>query len=190
MIKMRLLIIASLSFLSTSLLANEQDHIALREFKGHMLEALNNSDFITLEKLFHSNFTITFSDQSQFSSIENLKKYYNDLVNKTGIEKITFSAESDAKSIFLSPTVAVNRGSSIDQFLKNDGTELELKSRWTATMVKENDKWKLAALHSGINFLDNAYTEKITSFLKILIALSALIGFLLAFFIFRKKTSN
>ena len=35
------------------------------------------------------------------------------------------------------------------------GKDYEIKSRWTATLVKENGKWLLAAYHISMNTLDN-----------------------------------
>jgi hypothetical protein len=35
------------------------------------------------------------------------------------------------------------------------GSEYELKNRWTATVVKEDGRWKLASYHVSMNVLDN-----------------------------------
>ena len=35
------------------------------------------------------------------------------------------------------------------------GKGYEIKSRWTATLVKENGKWLLAGYHISMNALDN-----------------------------------
>jgi hypothetical protein len=37
--------------------------------------------------------------------------------------------------------------------------EFDLENRWTATLVRENDGWRLAAYHVSGNVLDNAVLE-------------------------------
>jgi hypothetical protein len=47
-------------------------------------------------------------------------------------------------------------GSGIENYQLTDGRKLDMKTRWTATVVKEADgKWRILALHIGANFYDN-----------------------------------
>ena len=37
----------------------------------------------------------------------------------------------------------------------NDGKMLDLPARWSATLVKDGDKWLIASLHASDNLFDN-----------------------------------
>ena len=60
----------------------------------------------------------------------------------------------DELTIFYGNNTGVSFGHTIAQY-KLLGKELELKSRWTATLVKENGRWLLAGYHVSMNVLDN-----------------------------------
>jgi hypothetical protein len=36
-----------------------------------------------------------------------------------------------------------------------DGRSFDVDGRWTAVSIKDNGEWKLLAVHTGTNFLDN-----------------------------------
>ena len=47
-------------------------------------------------------------------------------------------------------------GSSKDHYKLADGKDFDLLSHWTATVVKKDGKWKIAAFHASANMFDNA----------------------------------
>ena len=65
-----------------------------------------------------------------------------------------------------------------------------MTSRWTATLIRDNGKWKILNLHIGTNLLDNPVTEAAKSYVSkvgIGAGLGGLVlGFLIAWFL-RKK---
>jgi hypothetical protein len=46
-------------------------------------------------------------------------------------------------------------GSSKDHFKLTDGRDFVFDTRWTATAVKKNGKWKVASFHASTNTFDN-----------------------------------
>ena len=54
------------------------------------------------------------------------------------------------------PTWGLVYGGGVENYQLSDGRFLPMKTRWTATVVKEADgKWRILALHIGANFYDN-----------------------------------
>ncbi len=53
---------------------------------------------------------------------------------------------------------AIAFGSSVPHY-KYGGMEFDLDNRWTATLVKEDGQWKLAAYHVSANVLDNSILQ-------------------------------
>jgi ketosteroid isomerase-like protein len=167
-------------------LKEPQEHEALRELNRKTITAINQVDFKALEEVFTKPFDLTFADQSTIHSIDELKTYYQEMTTQGGMASIQFSPSVDQLTRFISDTVGIARGSSKDVFTRKDGKNLELESRWTATVVKTNGEWKISALHAGINLMDNAVLRLVTKELKkgtmFLAIITALIGFGIGFF--------
>jgi hypothetical protein len=60
----------------------------------------------------------------------------------------------DDLTLFHGGDTGISFGETIAEY-KLLGKSYELKSRWTATLVKENGVWMLAAYHLSMNVLDN-----------------------------------
>jgi hypothetical protein len=46
-----------------------------------------------------------------------------------------------------------------DHFELSNGLKFNLHSRWTATLVRQNDGWKIAAFHVSTNMFDNGVSD-------------------------------
>lgn len=100
-------------------------------------------------------------------------------------------AEADEAAQIYVGTFAVARGSTKERYELADGRGFDIDGRWTATAVKENGRWTVLAVHSGVNFLDNPVVNAIErhslTFAAGTAAVGAVIGFLLGFFIRRHR---
>ena len=74
------------------------------------------------------------------------------------VKKATIDPEVDELTHLYGNT-GIAFGSSKDHFLLNGGMEFTQNSRWTATVVKRDGKWKVAALHVCVNLFDNPVLE-------------------------------
>jgi hypothetical protein len=74
-----------------------------------------------------------------------------------------------------------------------DGRAFDMRGRWTATAVKDGGTWKVLAIHTGTNFLDNPVltaAEKSTAYFGAGgLAIGAVIGFLVGFFLRRRRAA-
>lgn len=62
---------------------------------------------------------------------------------------------ADHLSILVKPDVAINRGTGHGTFTFADNSELAVDTRWTATLVKHDGRWKLAAFQFAPSIFDN-----------------------------------
>ena len=60
----------------------------------------------------------------------------------------------DDLTILYGGNTGISYGTSVGLFTVA-GTEYELHNRWSATLVKEDGRWKLASYHVSMNVLDN-----------------------------------
>lgn len=135
----------------------EQDHQALRTLKEQAVKAVNERDYTAAEKLLDDPFMITVVTQDSFTDMDKLKAYFEDLYTRDFLrmKTVRISAEADELSEIYTGTFSVNKGSTKEHYELADGRIFDLDGRWTAVSVKQDGQWKLLAVHTGTNFLDN-----------------------------------
>jgi hypothetical protein len=133
----------------------EADHHALRALLGAVTESLNTDDLGKLQSHLATSFVITFADQKRFTEAAAIQAYRDNLRRERHLERATFAPVADALTTFLDADCGVCTGTSSDSFSFAGGTTVTLISRWTATVVRQNGEWKIAALHAGVDLLDN-----------------------------------
>ena len=58
-------------------------------------------------------------------------------------------------------TYGIVQGSGEENYTLADGRFFPMKTRWTATVIKDSDgRWRIRAIHIGTNFLDNPILAK------------------------------
>jgi Domain of unknown function (DUF4440) len=169
------------------------DHEALRKLKTDVITAINTRNVQSMDTLLHKPFMSTLITQDSFTDIERLKAYFDGLFTRSvlRINKITMEAEPDEQAQIYTGTFAVARGGTKEVYELGDGRTYTIPGRWTATTIKDNGQWKVLAVHTGVNFIDNPVmtaVEKSTLYFGAGgVAVGAVIGFLLGFLIRRKR---
>jgi ketosteroid isomerase-like protein len=93
--------------------------------------------------------------------------------------------EADHLSILLRPDVATNRGTVHSTFDFTDGRKLAVDSRWTATMVKHEGRWKIAAFQFAPSIFDNPVTDAYRAWIYKAAVIAGVIALVLGIFIGR-----
>jgi len=146
---------------ATTVTNREQDHEQLRALLKTAKEAVNAKNFDALKPLFHEKFSITTVDQKVFTNFDDFKAHFATLLTGTNapLKSITFNPEADALTEFVDDNIGLSHGSSIDTYNFSDGDTRTMNSRWTATLIRDNGKWKILNLHIGANILENPVAE-------------------------------
>jgi hypothetical protein len=139
----------------------EQDHEQLRALLRTAKEAVNAKNFEALKPLFHEKFSITTVDQKVFTSFDDFKAHFANLLTGSSapLKSITFNPEADALTEFVGDNIGLSHGTSTDTYAFTDGDTRTMSSRWTATLIRDSGKWKILNLHIGANILENPVTE-------------------------------
>jgi ketosteroid isomerase-like protein len=143
----------------------QADHVALRQLKADAIAAINAQDFERARKLTHEPFLATVVTQDSFNDFDALVAFYKSLYSggrpdQPEMEKVTIAADADELSQIYTGTFAVTRGETRERYELADGRAFDLKGRWTGVSIKEGDEWKMLAVHTGTNFLDNPVLEQ------------------------------
>jgi ketosteroid isomerase-like protein len=135
----------------------ETDHQALRELRAKVTAAINQRDLKDLRACLAKDFVLTLVDQTVITDEAGLKAYYARMFTDKNapLAKMATVADADILTRFTDPNTGYCYGSGLDTYTLKHGEVVKVKNRWTAVVVKQDGAWKVAAVHVGVNFLDN-----------------------------------
>ena len=172
------------------------DHQALRKLKNDVVTAINTRDFGAIDKLMHKPFLSTIITQESFNEAGTLITWFENLFKRNFLRltKVQMDADADELAQIYTGTFAVARGSTKERYELADGRGFDMQGRWTATAIKENGQWRVLAVHTGTNFLDNPVMNAIERnalyFAAAGAAVGVIVGILCGFFIGRRRRAR
>jgi hypothetical protein len=174
-----------LALLSMATMAQERqpDHDELRAMLKTGTEALNSKNLDVLAPLLHEKFSITTVDQKLFTNLGAFKAYYATLFGgeRAPLKSLTFNPTADELTVFVGDNIGLSHGTSSDTYVFSDGDTRTMSSRWTATVFKENGKWKILNLHLGTDPLANPVVTALKSYLYKIGLGAGLVGLVVGF---------
>lgn len=177
---------------------NHEDHEALRAMLREMTTAVNEQRFQDLASHFHPELRVTTINQEVIIKPEGLEPYFREWVGEGKYCKsMKMTMEADALTEFYGSgdsRFGICRGKGVEEYDLADGRYLKLDTRWTATVVPAEDgKWRILALHLGVNFYDNQIVHQFqnaaTTYPPIAGGVGLVAGLLLGFLFGRKKSA-
>jgi ketosteroid isomerase-like protein len=169
------------------------DHAALRKLKDDVVSAINARKLENVDALLHKPFISTVITQDSFDDAAKLKAWFESLFSRPvlPLTRVHMDASADELAQIYTGTFAVARGSTKERYELADGRGFDIAGRWTATVMKDSGQWKVLAIHTGTNFLDNpvisAIERNALNFAAGGAAVGVLVGFLLGFFVRRRR---
>jgi ketosteroid isomerase-like protein len=150
------LLTSTVTFAATNT-GTEADHEQLRQLLIATQEAVNNDRLEELEAHLHEDYVITVMNQQIVTRDRTLTQLFNEWFKKP---------DAIIKSLKIAPVASVETriydgrfgfcyGTSTDSYELADGRSFAFESKWTATMIKQGDQWKLLALHVGVDPIEN-----------------------------------
>ena len=135
----------------------EADHQALRQLREDVMKAVSSQDMTVLGTFFAKEFVLTAVDQTVLTNREGMLAYYMRMFKDPNapIVKMDVTGDADILTRFTDANTGYCYGSSAATYTLKDGRVIKIKERWTGVVVKEEGAWKIAAVHIGVNFLDN-----------------------------------
>ncbi len=176
-------------FLPTPLPAQDAAPAEIHALRDRLLDAINKADFDKMTACLHPRAVITYQNAEVARGRDGVKAFQ--LKMTAGPEKIIESFHADVKTddITLLPggTTAIATGSSAETCKMTRGPDLTLDARWTATLVRADGQWLVAALHCSTDLFKSpliAATKKagVTASIG-----SIIIGLIAGWFLGRKR---
>lgn len=187
--------LASLSLLAAGLFAvlsapalqaaEDPAHNELRALRTQVIEAITKGDNDAVMQHVHPNVVVTWQNAEVCRGVQGLRDFFNKMAKDTFRGYKVPPTPDDLTTIYGGDT-GVSYGHVVAEY-NLLGKTLEFKSRWTATLVKENGRWLLASYHISLNALDNPILATAKQSLVWIGAGSAVIGLLIGVLLARRR---
>lgn len=193
---MKRLVILLIVLAALPLFAQEPDaatHNALRQLKATMEKALNERDLDTIVANVDPKVVFTTMNGDVCHGPEEIRAYFAKMLTAPDhvVKDVKVSFNVDTLTTLYGGDTGVAVGSSKDHYELMSGDAFDIQGRWTCTMVKNGDRWVIAAFHYSANVFDNPILDRYRKALwmtGIGVAVIALIaGLLLGRMLFGKR---
>jgi hypothetical protein len=155
----KVLVFSFLLVMGVSLQAQNEleTHKELRSLLDGIEESINSQKYGELSHFFHENLCVTTSNQEVITSYKGIDEYFNRWFGEDGyLATLKIKLKADELTELYNNSFGIVKGSGDEFYTLSDGRTFDMKTRWTATVIKDkNGKWSILSLHLGTNFLDN-----------------------------------
>ena len=144
-------------FAQTPTATEDPAHQELRTLRDGLLAAMNKSDIEASLAFLHTNCVVTWHNAEVSRGHEGVRAYHNRIMTGPGkiVESLHCNVTVDELTLFFGGDTGICFGSSDEHFKLANGRELNVKGRWSATLIKEEGCWLVANLHASTNLFDN-----------------------------------
>jgi ketosteroid isomerase-like protein len=167
---------------------HEQDRATMRAMLSDIEQALNAQDFDAVLKHVHEDAVITYYNAEVTQGHAAARDYYQRMIASSNavVKEFSTKGEPSAPSIIYGNT-AVAYGTTVEKYKLTGGLEFTLNGRWSTTLLKSDDEWKVVALHFSTNLFDNPLLNNAKRSVWISGSIAFVVGVLLMFGIGRLR---
>jgi len=172
-------------------------HDAIRSMRDGLLKAIDDKDVDGLLEFLHEDVVMTAQAGTELKVTrkhKGIREYMERLLtgSNPGVKNLKLNIEVDELTILHGEDTGIAFGTSDDHYVLRNDSEFDLATRWSATLAKEGESWKIANLHLSTNLFDNPVLDGVKKMLYVVGAIAAAIGLLIGLVsarLFRAKTS-
>ncbi len=145
--------------------AREADHQMLKALRLKITKGINTRDVDVLMTCLTKPFVLTFVDQTTITTEEELRDYIKGMFDGPDalLDDMKIEPEPAVKTQFIDENTGYCYGPTVETYQLKQGITSVLNGRWTATMVKKDGEWRVAAAHAGVNLMDNPLLHRTIS---------------------------
>jgi len=186
--KTMLRLMVSLLFLwSVAAAAEDPVHEELRGLRTRIIDAITKGDIDTVLQHVHPDVVVTWQNSEVCRGRQGLKDFFERMGRKS-FKGYKIPPTPDELTIMHGADTGVSFGKTVAGY-DLLGSHYEIESRWTATLVKENGQWLLAAYHISMNTLDNPLLSAAKKGIYVAGAMALVIGIFIGRILGKRKTA-
>ena len=133
--------------------AEDPAHNELRTLRTEIIAAITAGDFDAVLKHAHPDVVVTWQTNEVCRGHQGLRDFFA-RTGKEAFKGYKVPPTPDSLTILHGGDTGVSFGETVANY-RLLGKDFEAKSRWTATVVKQDGRWQLAGYHISMNVLDN-----------------------------------
>ena len=191
---MKTWILATLGMLFATGLAFSQEtanedpaHEELRTLRKEIVAAIVAGDVEAQLKLAHPDIVVTWQNHVVCRGHDALRRFMAES-GSSAFKGYKVEPEADVLTVLHGGDTGISTGKSVGLY-EILGKEFEFENRWTATLVKEDGRWLVAAYQVSLNALDNPILSSASGMLYGAAGGAGLLGLLIGWLIGKKKRS-
>jgi len=178
-----------LTLLGARLALAQPVHDQLRALKDQAVKDLNAGNIEAIVQLADENIDFTAMDARPNHGRAELKAYFEKMLKGPDavVQSFQTSVEVDRLTTMYGPDFGVATGTTLSDYKLKDGSDFQIKNRWTATLVRRGGKWLVGSFHSSANVFDNPLLDLSKRYSMLLVAAAGVIGLASGWFIGRRS---
>jgi ketosteroid isomerase-like protein len=174
----------------------EATHDEIRALRDGLLAAIKAKNADAAIEYLHPDVVVTAQDgteQKTFRKHAGVRDYLGRQLTGPGapIKSLEPALTVDELTILHGDDTGIAFGSTKDHYVLTDGQEFDLPTRWSATLVRHEGRWKVANVHLSTSWFDNPVTNTLKRQLYLVGGIAAaaglVVGLLLMYF-FRRPS--
>jgi ketosteroid isomerase-like protein len=173
----------------TSPASDEATHNQLRALRDGLITAMNQGDVERELTYLHPNVVVTWHNAEVSRGRDGVRAYLKRMMSGPNHIVETYSADIhvDELTILYGGDTGISFGSAVEHFKLTSGTSIDLPARWSATLVKEGDKWMVASLHASDNIFENPLLTGAKRMTYWVGSIALLVGLIIGSFLGRRR---
>ena len=177
---------------STALPDEETLHQELRGLKKTYEDAVNSGNLAPLAAAFGPQTSGVVATNEEFHTLDEMQQIFDKFKSTLGPDYVYRVTLNPERSLIYGD-IAVARGTS-DEYVKSNGHEFKLTTRWTAVLRRENGQWHLLRSQVSMDPFHNSVTDYFFASVKKIyggggLAIGLVIGLLLGYLFAGRRKS-
>ena len=128
---------------------------AIGALRAALVEAFNKGDIDGLLAHIDPEAVVTWQNGEVCHGPSAVRAYYDKMIASPNhiVSRLSVNPEVDDRHVY--GTWAVSSGNLHDEYWLTDGSNFRFDSRFTATIAKRGDVWKVSSFHASVNAFNN-----------------------------------
>jgi ketosteroid isomerase-like protein len=171
----------------------------LRDLRTRMQSAMNSQDLAALLAGVTDDVVFTTMNGDVVRGKDGMGAYFDKMMKGPDalVKSVSTNFEADGLTVLYGGSLGdpedagVAWGHSDDTYVLRDGSKFTLHPRWTATVIREPDGWKVASFHYSVSMFDNPVLDKVKRSMGLVggagLGLGLALGLLIGYVVGRRR---
>lgn len=170
----------------------ETDRETLRTMLTTVEQAINERNINDVLDYFLPQSVVVFQNKTVLRGPDDLNKFFEKMLGSSNsvLTDVSSKATIGAPASFYGPDTAVANGTLIDLYTFRGGSTMQLESAWTTTVVRLDDRWRIASLHFSADVFDNPIIDNTKRFILWAAIGGLLTGLVLTWVFMRRRSKS